>query len=107
MKIEFTADTPNPPENMSLKGRLGYKYFFESGWACCHNESDIWIVTDEACNLDKSLIFPDTESFISWLEGTVDDHLCDDPVRFLRLFVSVPDLIDTFVAEAMVDIIGG
>lgn len=103
--IEFTANIPTPPDNLSLKARLGYKYFFESGWAAIHNESDVWIVTDEACNLDKSLIFPDTDDFISWLEGVVDDHLSDDPVRFLRLFVSIPDLIDTFVAEAIIDII--
>lgn len=97
----FTASIPASPENLSLLTTLAYKYFFENGWAAVHLNSGEWICCDESCCLDDAMVFPDEESFVMWLEETAKSHLEDDPVEFLRLFCSVPELIDDFVAEAI------
>ena len=62
-------------------------------------------MTDEGCDLQAAQIFPDEESFISWLESVADDHLECDRLGFLRSFVSVPELVDARVAEAMLRVI--
>lgn len=66
---------------------------------------EVVIVTDEGCDLQYAQIFPDEESFISWLEAVVDDHLECDRLDFLKSFVSVPELVDARVAEAMLRVI--
>ena len=88
------------PKNMSLKAQLGWKYFFEGGWAVT-TAGDIWIFTDEGCDLQYAQVFPDEESFVVWLETVTDDHLECDRLDFLRSFVSVPELVNERVAEQM------
>ncbi len=53
-------------------------------------------------NLSTSAVYPDDEAFIDWLEQVTTDHLADDAVEYLKSFVTVPDLIDDFIAEALV-----
>ena len=101
--MTFTASFPDPPE-MSLKARLAWEYFFGSccgGWACVRAVDGVWIITDEACDLDNAMIYPDDESFVSWLESVADDHISDDRVEWFRGFVRVPELVDNDVALAM------
>lgn len=99
--ITFNASPTTKPNNLSLRARLAWSYFFENGWACIHTADDAWIVTDESCDLERSMVFPDEEAFVSWLEETCSSHLADDPVAFLQTFCSIPELIMPSVAEAM------
>lgn len=101
--MTFTASFPDPPQ-MSLKARLAWEYFFGSccgGWAVARTSDGIWLITDEACDLDNAMIYPDDESFVSWLESVADDHISDDRVEWFRGFVRVPELVDNDVALAM------
>ena len=68
-------------------------------------EDGAYITTDEALNLDTATVFPDEDAFASWLEATASAHLEDDPVSFLRLFCSIPELITENVAMEMAKII--
>lgn len=102
--MTFTASMATPPENMSLKARLAWEYFFGAacgGWACVRTEDGAWIVTDEGCNLDTASIYPDDDSFIAWLEAVAEDHIGDDCIEWFRSFVAVPELVDNDVAVAM------
>lgn len=105
MKNTFYASIPDPPQNISLKALLGFKYFFDFGWAAIHTDCDIWICQDVSTILDHCDVFPDSDSFIAWIEDTVDDNVNCDPVEFFRLFVSVPELVDDCVAEAMMELL--
>jgi len=101
--MTFTASFPDPPE-MSLKARLTWEYFFGKscgGWACARTSDGVWITTDEACDLDNARIYPDDESFVSWLESVADDHIDDDRVEWFRNFTKIPELVDNDVALAM------
>lgn len=100
--ISFTASPASKPENLTLKASLGWHYFFENGWAVVKTADGAYIVADEAMELSSATVFPDEEELLSWLESVVDDHLSDDPISFLRSFVTVDGLIDEFIAEAMV-----
>lgn len=103
----FTASIPTPPENMSLKARLAYIYFFgdgklnNGGWAVAHTADGCWIVTDEACSLETASVYPDDDSFTAWLEAMAEDHICNDRVEWFRSFVVVKELVDNAVAVAM------
>ena len=102
--IEFSASVPSPPKGLSLKAKLAWEYFFGSScgcWCCARTSDCSWIITDEAANLDAAMVYPDDDAFIDWLEATADEHLTEDPVGFLRCFVLIPEIIDDFVAEAM------
>ena len=102
---------PTPPENMSLKARLAYIYFFGDGksnfggWACARTGEGVWVVSDEACELDWASIYPDDDSFVAWLEAVADDHISDDRVEWFRGFVSVPELVDDDVGKLMEKIV--
>lgn len=98
--MTFTGTMAAMPENMSLKDRLAWKYFFDGGWAVV-KAGDCYICTDEALYLTTATIFPDEESFVMWLESCASDHLNDDPVSFLRLFTSIPELINEEVANVI------
>jgi len=108
--MTFTAKTPTPP-SMSLKARLAYIYFFgdgrlnDGGWAVAKTADGCWIVTDESCNLDTASIYPDDESFVSWLEAVAEDHITNDRVEWFRQFVVVKELVDNDVALAMEKIV--
>ena len=102
--MTFTGTMAEKPEGMSLKAQLGWKYFFEGGWAVT-KAGEVVIVSDEGCDLQYAQVFPDEESFISWLESVVDDHLDSDRLEFLRSFVSVPELVNARVAEEMMSVI--
>ena len=105
--ITFTASIPAPPAYITLRAHLAYLYFFgdnrccSGGWALAHTDDGVWIVTDEACDLNTASVYPDDESFIAWLESTATAHLEDDRVEFLQNFVALPELIDDEVARAM------
>lgn len=64
-----------------------------------------WVVTDEACELENAMIYPDEESFVAWLESVADDHNNDDRVEWFRRFVRIPELVDDSVARNMEKII--
>ena len=102
--MTFTGMMAEKPEGMSLKAQLGWKYFFDGGWAAT-TAGDIWIITDEGCDLSYAQVFPDAESFVDWLESVVDDHLESDRLDFLRSFCSIPELVDDRVAEEMMRVI--
>lgn len=97
--MTFTATQAAPPPNLSLKARLAWKYFFEAGWAVVKTQDGAIICTDEGCDLTTATVFPDEESFVMWLEATASSHLNDDPVGFLRGFVSVQELVTESVAR--------
>ena len=105
--MTFTASFPTLPENMSLKARLAYIYFFGDGksyfggWACVRTAEGVWIITDEACDLSSASVYPDDDSFVAWLETVVEDHLGDDRIGFLQNFCHVRELINDEVARAM------
>lgn len=63
------------------------------------------IVCDVACDLNTASIYPDDDSFISWLEAVAEDHIGDDQVEWFRQFVVVKELVDNDVAAAMEKIV--
>lgn len=71
--MTFTATMASMPENMSLKARLSWKYFFDGGWAVV-KAGDCYICCDEALELATATVFPDEDSFISWLEAVATEH---------------------------------
>ena len=99
----INADIAGRPENLSVKAKLAWQYFFEGfgGWIAVKTDDGRWIVMDEGFNLNKSIVFPDEDSFVQWLEVSAEDHLIIDTVDFLKCFVSVPDIIDESVSEAI------
>ena len=99
--MTFTGVPAPQPEGLSLKARLCWSYFFDNGWAVVRTNTGVYIITDEACELERSEIFPDEESLISWLESVADEHLEDDPKNFLSCFVSIPDLLSPAVIDEM------
>ena len=106
--MTFTASMATPPENMSLKARLAWEYFFGAacgGWACVRTADGAIVVTDESCNLDTASIYPDDDSFIAWLEAVAEDHITNDRVEWFRSFVVVKELVDNDVAVAMEKIV--
>lgn len=103
--MSFTGTMAAMPEGMSLKARLAWHYFFENGWAVVKNQDAAYITTDEALDLDTATVFPDEDAFISWLEAKASAHLEDDPVSFLRLFSSIPELITDSVANAIEEVL--
>ena len=90
---------------MSLSARLAWKYFFENGWSIIRTENGMYIVMDEACDLETAQIHPDKESLVSWLEGTTARIMEDDPEDFLRNFVSVPELASEPFVKVLKDML--
>ena len=103
--MTFTGTQAAPPDNLSLRTRLAWKYFFDGGWAVVKTSDGCYIVTDEALDLTTAAIYPDEEALISWLEATASDHLSDDRIGFLSLFCSIKELITDAVAREMENII--
>lgn len=99
--MTFTAAMADPPANMSLRARLAWKYFFDGRWAVVKTEGGEYICTDEALDLTTATVFPDEESFVIWLGTCASNHLNDDPVSFLRLFTSIPEMINEEVANVI------
>ena len=99
----ISANQASLPQGISLKAKLAWQYFFENnaGWIAVTTDDGSWIVMDEAFDLNASMVFPDQDSFVEWLETTAEEHLKDDPIEFLKSFVSVPDIIDESVAETI------
>ena len=107
LKFSFEGTFPNAPE-MPLRAKLGWEYFFESNhpdWGCVHTADGMWIVTDEACDLDNAMIYPNDESFIEWLDSVATENLNDSPVEFLSCFVHIRELVTQEVASAMKKVI--
>ena len=97
--MEFYGPTVDPPDGLSLKARLCWKYFFEDGWQITTACDSVYIVTDESTDLSRASIYPDVSELIDWLESCADAHLEDDPRGFLSNFVEVPDLLFPSVIE--------
>ena len=99
----ISANQASLPQGISLKAKLAWQYFFENnaGWIAVTTDDGSWIVMDEAFDLNTSMVFPDQDSFVEWLETTAEEHLKDDPIEFLKSFVSVPDIIDESVTETI------
>ena len=58
MKINYEGTFPQAPD-MPLRARLGWEYLFGTerpDWACVHTTDGMWIVTDEACDLDNARV---------------------------------------------------
>ena len=58
---------------LSRKARASWYYFgFDPreryGWSAIPSGSEAVIVTDESHNLNTSMIFPDVDEFVNWLE---------------------------------------
>ena len=103
--MTFSAKMATQPPNLSLKARLTWKYFFEAGWAVGKTADNCYICTDESLDLSTATVFPDEESMVSWLETVCAEHLNDDPVGFIRGFVSVPELVTDTVANATIEVL--
>ena len=76
--------------------RLGWEYLFGTehpDWACVHTTDGMWIVTDEACDLDNAMVYPDDDAFVEWLDNVAKENLDDNSVEFLSCFVRIPALI--------------
>ena len=99
--MTYTGKQALPPEDMSLSARLAWKYFFENGWSIIRTENGMYIVMDEACDLETAQMHPDEESLISWLEDTTSRIMDDDPEDFLRNFVTVPELASEPFVEVL------
>lgn len=99
--MTFTGTQAPQPANLSLKARLAWKYFFDSGWAVVRTESGVYICTDEGMDLSTATVFPDEDAFISWLEAVATEHFEDDRIGFLQTFTSMPELITDTVAREM------
>ena len=99
----ISANPASRPVDILLKAKLAWQYFFENnaGWIAVTTDDGSWIVMDEAFDLNTSMVFPDQDSFVEWLETTAEEHLKDDPIEFLKSFVSVPDIIDESVTETI------
>ena len=97
--MTFYGPSIDPPENLSLKARLAWKYFFENGWQITATQDEVFIVTDESADLNFASIYPDQAELVEWLEETADAHLSDEPREFLESFVGVPELLTDEVIE--------
>ena len=97
--MQFYGPHIDPPEDLSLKARLAWKYFFENGWQITLSCDTVYIVTDESTDLSDASIYPDEAELVEWLESCADAHLADDPVSFLKSVVDYPELITEGVAE--------
>ena len=99
----ISANQASLPQGISLKAKLAWQYFFENnaGWIAVKSDDGPWIVMDEAFDLNTGMVFTDQDSFVDWLEITAEEHLKDDPIEFLKSFVSVPDIIDEYVPETI------
>lgn len=103
MKFSYEGTFPEAPE-MPLRARLGWEYFFGADhpdWGCVRTSDGMWIVTDEACDLDNATVYPDDNAFIDWLDSVAKENLNDSPVEFLSCFVRLRELITPEVALAM------
>ena len=103
--MTFTGKQADPPDQMSLSARLAWKYFFENGWAIVRTEDGVYIVMDEACELETAHVYPDEESLLVWLEDTTSRIMEDDPEDFLRNFVTVPELASEGFVEVLKDML--
>lgn len=97
--MQFYGPTVDPPETLSLKARLAWKYLFTDCWQITATNWSAYIVTDESGDLEDASIYPEEEELVEWLESTADAHLADDPVSFLKNVVDYPELITEGVAE--------
>ena len=88
----YGAEAPLP-DDLSLKARLAWKYFFEHGWQITATEDNVYIVTDESSDLQFASIYPDLAELVEWLESTTEAHMTEDPDQFLQSFVDVPELL--------------
>ena len=64
-------------EELSEKALGSWRYFgfdLKNEWKAVMSGSEAIIVVDEACDLNMSSVFPDLDSFISWLEVTYDER---------------------------------
>lgn len=102
MKFDFDGTMPEQPE-LNIRAQMGWEYFFgnRSDWACVHTDNGMWILTDESCNLDHALIYPDDEALEEWLDAVAREHLNDAPEQFLAQFVTIKGLMTPEVARAM------
>ena len=102
MKFDFEGSYPKMPV-MTLRERLGWEYFFgpHPTWACIRTGDGVWIVTDEACDLDNAIVYPDDDAFTAWLDQTAKENLEEDPVGFFSQFVKVEGLVTEETAQAM------
>ena len=56
----ISANQASCPEDISLKAKLAWKYFFENnaGWIAVKTDDGPWIVMDEGFDLNTSMVFP-------------------------------------------------
>lgn len=107
MKINYEGTFPQAPD-MPLRARLGWEYLFGTerpDWACVHTTDGMWIVTDEACDLDNAMVYPDDDALVEWLDHVAKENLDDNSVEFLSCFVRIPALVTPEVASAMKKVI--
>ena len=97
--MQFYGPHIDPPDNLSLKARLAWKYFFEDGWQITLACGSVYIVTDESTDLSTASIYPEVSELIEWLESTASSHLENDAKGFLSTFVTVPELLSEAVIE--------
>ena len=97
--MEFYGPSIDPPDSLSLKARLAWKYLFTGCWQITATNWGAYIVTDERGNLEDASIYPDSSELVEWLESTASSHLEEDPLSFLSNFVTVPELLAPGVIE--------
>ena len=98
----FTGEKAKRPANISLKAKVAWAYWFCS-FGVVRTKNGEWITTNEEFFLDMASIYPDDDSFISWLESSADEQMEDDPASFLRSVVTLPELLDEEVVEFLCD----
>ena len=100
----FTATFPVPPENLSLRARLAWDYFFKlrkPTWGVVKTNEGAWIIIFEDRNLEEAQIFKNDEHFIFLLEAMCTYELNDYPKDFLEHFTNVKEILTDDVVVAM------
>ena len=62
-------------------------------------------MTDEACDLDNAMVYPDDDAFVEWMDHVAKENLDDNSVEFLSCFVRIPALVTPEVAFTMKKVI--
>ena len=72
------------PKNMTPNAQIAWYYFLAQGWFYFLTEDGHYVLVDENYDLDDANVFPDDESFIRYMDSTIEgDRLASD-IAYVR-----------------------